>query len=342
MKIKKRKLISWISLVFLLASFFAVLGCEKGKATEDKGEKKIVLAASTWDSAKVNAEIISYLIKNGFGYQTEMVTASSMIELTEHAKGEIDIRPENWTKTYGNEYFDAVKKGDIIEVNEILKENTQGLYIPRYMVEGDTARGIKPITPDLRKLSDIFKYKDIFEDSEDPKKGRIYGAPNDWSTNAILEPKLKNYGLDKAFNLFMPGSGPALDAAIASAYEKGVPIIAYYWEPTWLLGMYDMVLLEEPPFEQAKWDAKTYDCAFPADKVTITVHKDLPNSAPEVIELLKKYSMNSSDMNAILANMQKNNLEADAAALLFLKDNISIWSKWVPQNIADKVIAEIK
>ena len=63
----------------------------------------------------------------------------------------------------------------------------------------------------------------------------------------ILHKKYLHYGLDDNFIYFRPGSDAALATAITSAYDKGEPIAAYYWEPTWLLGMYDMVLLEDEP-----------------------------------------------------------------------------------------------
>jgi len=342
MNTKNRKRLFTAVLVMMLAVSLVAVGCSNSGGTKEPAKKKIVLAGSTWESAKVNAEIMAFIITNGYGYETEIVSASSMIELVEHGKGGIDIRAENWTKSYGDEYYEPVKNGSILEVNEILKENAQGLYIPRYMIEGDAARGIAAATPGLQKLTDLPKYWEVLKDPEDPKKGRIYGAPNDWSTNAILVPMLKNLKVDQAFNLFMPGSGTALDAAIAGAYEKGQPIVAYYWEPTWLLGMYDMVKLEMPAFDQAKWDAKSYDCDFPADKVTITVHKDLPPAAPDIVDMLKKYTMTSSEMNSVLAYMQKNNAEPKATAIKYLQDNADTWSKWISKEAADKVAVALK
>ena len=47
--------------------------------------------------------------------------------------------------------------------------------------------------------------------------------------------KLKTYDMYEFYNYFSPGSDSALSAVIAGAYEKGEPIVAYYWEPTWLM-----------------------------------------------------------------------------------------------------------
>jgi ABC-type proline/glycine betaine transport system substrate-binding protein len=53
--------------------------------------------------------------------------------------------------------------------------------------------------------------------------------------------KFAFYGLNENFNYIDPGSGTTLAASISAACEKGEPIVAYYWEPTWIMGKYDLV-----------------------------------------------------------------------------------------------------
>ena len=336
--IKNKRRLLTICIVLIGMGLLA-FGCGK-EETKSAKEEILTIAGSTWDSAKVNAEIFAFIAKNGYGYNTDIIMASSMIELQQHAKGDVDVRIENWTKTYGDEYYGPVKNGDLIEVNEILKENMQGLYVPTVIIKGDPQKGIKPLAPDLKSVFDLPKYWQLFKDPEDPKKGRIYGAPETWSTNKILEPKMKNYKLEKTFNLFKPGSDMALATAIAAATEKGEPLVAYYWEPTWLLGKYDLTKLEEPPFDEEKWN--TYNCEFPADRVTVTVHKHLLETAPDVVEVLKNFEMTSQKMNELLAYMQDNNTEPKDAALWYLKNNKDIWSKWVSKEAVEKINSALK
>ncbi|MFZ7103338.1 MAG: ABC transporter substrate-binding protein [Peptococcaceae bacterium] len=344
----KRKYV-WIVLLLFAFTVLAAAGCGTSESEGDKNdnnaqaEKKkemIVIAGSTWDSSQVNAQIASFIIKNGFSYKTDIILASSEVELQSIAKGDLDIRIENWTKSYGEEYFGPIEDGTVVEVAEILKENMQGLYVPTYVIKGDSDRGIEPFAPDLQEVADLEKYWELFKDPEDPSKGRIVGAPTTWSTDKILPVKIENYGLDEYYNYFRPGSGPALDSAIAAAVKKGEPVVAYYWEPTWLMGKYDMTLLAEPEYTEEKWN-DNFNCAFPADKVTVTVHKSMLEDAPEVVELLEKFEMTSSKMNEILAYMQDNEAESEDAAIWYLENNKDIWTKWVPEDVAGKVEAAL-
>jgi glycine betaine/proline transport system substrate-binding protein len=340
MKLLKNNKALLVLVVFLLALSLLGVGCQKDTNTgegEVQKKEKITIAESTWDSAMVNAEIAKYILENGYDYTVELISASSMIELQSHAQGEIDVRLENWTKTYGEEYFKPLEEGTIVEINEILTGNEQALYVPTYVIKGDADRGIDPMAPDLKSVFDLPKYWELFKDPEDASKGRIVGAPNTWSTNQQLEPKMVNYGLDKNYNLFFPGSGTALATSIASAYEKGEPVIAYYWGPTWVLGKYDLTALEEPEYTKEAWEEENYNCEFPPDVVTITVYKDLFDQAPDVVELLKKFEMSSPKMNEILAYMNTNDADPQEAAIWYLENNEDIWTNWIPQEIVEKV-----
>ena len=75
-----------------------------------------------------------------------------------------------------------------------------------------------------------------------------------WGAEVINSKKLKAYGLEGEFTNFRPGTGAALSAAIASAYKRKKPVLYYYWGPTWVLGKYDGVMLEEPKYDEKVWD----------------------------------------------------------------------------------------
>ena len=76
-----------------------------------------------------------------------------------------------------------------------------------------------------------------------------------WSKSEQKNNLLKNIVnyLDKYYTNFVPGSGGALDAAIAGAFKKGKPVFSYYWTPTGLMGKVDLVQLKEPAYDNKCW-----------------------------------------------------------------------------------------
>jgi len=83
----------------------------------------------------------------------------------------------------------------------------------------------------------------LFSDPENPSMGRMTSCIGGWTCYTINLVKQKAYGLDKYYTNFDPGSGGALDAAIAGAFAKKQPIFTYYWAPTGLMGKVDLVRL---------------------------------------------------------------------------------------------------
>ena len=213
--------------------------------------------------------------------------------------------------------------------------------MPRYVVEGDKDRGIKPMAPDLKSVSDLPKYWKLFKDPEDPSMGIFYSCIPGWTCARVNDQKFEAYGIEGQYNIMQPGSGAALAASMETAYKRKKPWLGYYWAPTWVLGKLDMYQLEEPAFDQKIWDT-TKACSYPAVKCDILVHKKLPEQAPEVIEMLKKYETTLEINNKFLAYMKDNKAETDDAAQWFLKEYESLWTQWVPADVAAKVKAAMK
>jgi glycine betaine/proline transport system substrate-binding protein len=243
---------------------------------------------------------------------------------------------EAWTDNILDVYKPGIENGEIVELSINYDDNAQGLYVPTYIIKGDKERGIEPLAPDLKSIKDLPKYWQVFEDPDNPLKGRIYGAPPNWVSDEILRTKMESYNLKETYDYFNPGSDTSLNTSIVSAYEKGKPWVGYYWDPTWIIGKYDMTLLEDEPYDEAKWE-DGYRTEFPGVKVTVAVNKDMLKKAPDVVEFLKKYKTSTKLNSELLAYMQDNDADMDKTIQWFFTEYEDIWTKWVSEDIANKV-----
>jgi len=299
---------------------------------------KIVFADPGWDSARFHNGVAQTIIEEGYGYPTEVIAGSTAATFLGLIEGDIDVYMEVWTANLGDTYYDPINEGIIIETSINFNDNAQGIYVPTYIIEGDSERGIEALAPDLKEVKDLKDYWELFKDEEEPSKGRVYGSPPGWKVDQILRLKMKSWGLDESYNYFSPGSDSALSAAIVGAYEKGEPIAAYYWEPTWVMGMLDMTLLGDEPYSEEKWaEENGYACEFAPMDIAIAVNKDFYEKAPEIVEFLKNYHTNSAMASSALAYMMETECDTMDAAVWFLKTREDVWTKWVPEEIAEKV-----
>ncbi|KUO73003.1 MAG: ABC transporter substrate-binding protein [Desulfosporosinus sp. BRH_c37] len=341
MRKSKRQLIAWIGFLILVLAV-GLVGCGATTTETTKEEKPtLVLADPGWDSVQFNNSVVQFIAEKGYGYKTEVISGSTPITFAAFIKGDIDIYSEIWTDNIKEKYDKAIKDGAIKAISVNFDDNAQGLYVPTYLIKGNPAKGIKPLAPDLKSIKDLPKYWELFKDQEVPTKGRIYGAPPGWEVDKILQTKIKNYGLDTTYNYFSPGSDAALSTSLAKAYEEGKPWLGYYWEPTWIMGKYDMTLLTDVPFDEALWN-DGYKCEFAPSIVTVGVSKGMETKAPDVVEFLSHYKTSNTLLNEALAYMQDNKADVDQTAIWFLKNHTDLWTPWVPSEVADKVKAALK
>ncbi len=286
----------------------------------------VTFADVGWDSIRFHNAVAGVIAESAFGYTWEEISGSTPITLEGLMSGDIDVHMEMWTDNLAT-YKDDIAAGRMKELSVNFDDNAQGLYVPRYVIEGDSARGIKPVAPDLKTVEDLKKYADIFPDPEDPGKGRIFGGLPGWEVTTVMEKKVQYYGLDQMYNYVLPGSDAAMSAAFVSAWDKGAPIVAYYWEPTWLMGMYDFVLLDDAPYDAATYlEGKT---ACPSTRVTICVSNDFAASNPDFCAFLSKYKTSSALINEALAHMQTTGDDYTATAKWFLKQHTELVEAWL-------------
>ena len=298
----------------------------------------LTFAEVGWDSIRFHNAVAGTIAESAFGYTWEEISGSTPITTEALMSGDIDVHMEMWTDNLAT-YKDDIAQGRMQELSVNFDDNAQGLYVPRYVIEGDSARGIEPVAPDLKTVEDLKKYASLFSDPEDPGKGRIFGGLPGWEVTTIMEKKIQYYGLDEMYNYILPGSDAAMSAAFVSAWDKGAPIVAYYWEPTWLMGLYDFVLLEDAPYEpEAYMKGET---ACPATTVTICVSNDFKASNPEFCEFLSKYRTSSALTSEALAHMQETGDDYVATAKWFLKQHPELVDQWLTSEQAEKVRAAL-
>lgn len=331
---KGRKRTSLIVLSIITLISVALVGCT---TDGDSGNgETIIFADAGWDSMRLHNEIAGFIVEHGFGYKTDVLPGSTAATFAGFRNGDIDIYMETWTENLIDVYDEAIEAGDIEEVSINFDDNAQGFYIPTVMVEGDPARGIEPVAPDLKTVEDLKKYWELFKDPEEPSKGRIYGSPPGWEADKIMQAKYETYGLDEYFTYFSPGSDTALSTSLAAAGEKDEPWVGYYWEPTWILGKYNMTLLEEEPYNEEIWN-ENYGTTFPPMPVTVCVYKDFKEKAPDVYSFLENYKTSSQITNEALAYMQEHDTDTDEAAKWFFEEYEELWTSWLSEDVVEKV-----
>ncbi|RVK45905.1 ABC transporter substrate-binding protein, partial [Sinorhizobium meliloti] len=312
--------------------------------------KTVTFAGIDWESGAFITEVMKTILSKGYDCQVDSIPGNSVTLEQATANNDVQIFAEEWLGR-SDVWNKAVEEKKVIAVGKTFVGASEGWFVPDYVVHGDPARNIEAKAPDLKSVSQLTdpKIAEIFADPEEPSKGRFLNCPSGWTCEGVSTAKLEAYKLGETYVNFRPGTGTALDAAITSAYLQGEPILFYYWSPTAILGKFKLIQLEEPAYNEACWKElssangkRDEGCAFPSVDVAYGVNSTFASEAPEIVEILEKATFPLDEVNASLAYMADNKVDATAAAAEFLKTKGDIWSKWVSDEARGKIEAGLK
>ncbi|MEM7693459.1 MAG: ABC transporter substrate-binding protein [Pseudomonadota bacterium] len=312
-------------------------------------DRPVVFAGLDWDSVTFHNAVAGFMLEHGYGCEVDSIPGSTIPLFNGMIRGDIDVTMEVWIPNIKDAWDKATADGDVASVGVSFPDASQAWYVPRYLVEGEDAPA-----PDLKSVADLPKYASLFQDPEDPDKGRFYNCILGWGCEVMNTKKLIAYGLDESFNNFRPGTGGALSSAIESALLRERPIVFYYWGPTWVLGKVgpDLIRLEEPAYDEASWqvladadvDEVTTDTpamAWPDTPADIGVNTEFQEQTPTLMEFFGNYGFTAAIVSESLNFMRENSASAEEAAVEWLKSNEDTWTTWVPADAADRIKAAL-
>ncbi|MFC2056759.1 glycine betaine ABC transporter substrate-binding protein [Chloroflexota bacterium] len=323
-----------VVLIGILSVSTVLMSC--GEAEE---KPTIKLSDLGWGSAHFQSEMAKIIIEEGYDYPVELVPGETIPLFQGLRTGDIDVFLEGWLQNQQEAYDKAMDAGDIVLLGFLNNDNWQsGFVVPTYVIEGDTARGVEPMAPDLKSVFDLDQpeHKELFKNPENPGKGLILNGPVGWECEIAVGEQVVAYGLDDDYDIMNAGSSAGLFASLQGAYTKGEPWIGYLWGPTWIAGALDLTLLEEPAYDKAVWD-ENHNCGWPAVDLFVAGHKDFPDKAPDVADMFSKWELDTATLDEVLAYMNDTGGEPVDAAIWFLKNREAIWTKFVPDDVTQKV-----
>ena len=307
----------------------------------------IKIAELNWQTGSMIAYVDSYILKHGYGHDTEIVpggidaTIPSMI-----TKGSPNIVGEMWVSSLGDEALTALNDGTLIQAGDkgVIIGAGEGWFIAKDIAEKHG----------LNTIEDVLARPDLFPHPEDSSKGGIVICPEGWSCKQTNLNLFKAFDMEaKGWKVLELGSQTGLNAHWEGSVTKGKGAFGYYWTPTVFVGRLDLVgpLPSKIGFagddNWTKCIASQTDelCAnaqatqWPKSKTATIVTPGLDQA---VIDYVSVRSLEGSFTTTMLVWMDDNQATAEDSALHFLNTYPEIWTKWVTPEAATKVTASLK
>lgn len=321
--------------VKLLLSVAAFAGAAPSLAAAECGQ--VSITEMTFSSAIITTEIASFLMEQGYGCKVTRVPSDTIPALTSLAENnEPDIVTELWVNSAGAAYDKLKEDGVITDLTKVLKPGgLEAWWIPTYLAEEH---------PELKTIQGIL-------DNPELVGNRFNNCPDGgWVCNIINRNIARAFGFDKAgIQVYDHGGGETLAASLASAYEAKEPWFGYYWEPTALMGRFDMTMVDIGDVNLEAHEANLIadvvnpqPSAYPPSLVYTVATTRFVDENPEVAELMSNISFDTNEMSALLAWKDKNEASAEEAAAHYLMNNQQVWREWLNDDARKNLSALLK
>ena len=307
---------------------------------------KLVIAEQNWASAELMANVDKIILEEGYGCEVELVPGATMPTFTSmNDKGTPDMNPEQWANAVYTPLKKAVSEKRLIIANQApITGLGEGWWINPAAIEK---------YPQIKNMTamEILEHPEWFPSKEDASKGGFMGCPAGWGC------QLANANLYRAFDmekkgwvLLDPGSAAGLDGSIAKASDSSEPWFGYYWNPTSMVGKYNLQPVDfGVPFAgRDNWDncitLAEQDCASPkptawtkSEVNSIVSANFAKTGGKDVLGYVEKRTYPGPVMNGMLVYMADNQAKGSDAAVEFLIKHEDIWTKWVSSSAAKKI-----
>lgn len=332
----------WKSFLLLFCALVMIGTMVTGCSSEEEEKPTITIGDNMYESNWINNAVAQFIIEEGYGYPTELITVSTPVLQVSLVNGDILVQTELWVENLMDWYTAELAAGSIEQGGVAYAEGgPQFWIIPQWLSD----------EYNIKTIDDMKDNWELFKDPEHPNKGLFVNSITGWQCTAINLVKMEAYGLTDYYNIMSTGSGGALDAALVGPYKQHKAVFGYYWSPTAIMGAYDWYILEEPAYDEAVWNkvlaAKDDDalratlteaCEYPHPPIHGIFNKELKNIAPDIREMLLKYEVGLDRMNATAAWCVENEIQDyELAAVWYLQNYEDVWKTWVTTDAYNKI-----
>ena len=265
------------------------------------GAEKVNIGAPAWTGAQAIAHLVQEIVTSRIGGEATLVPGNNaaIFAAMDAGNGDIDIHPDVWLpnqQSFTDKYVEGTGN---VALSENAYEGKQSFCVSKKFSEANGVTSIFDLArPEIAKLMD----------SDGNGKGEIWiGAPG-WASANVNQVKVRDYGLEP-FMEPIRADQSVMTATVGDSIEKGIGYAFYCYSPHAIWFQHDIVRLEEPAFDAAKYKALQPDqdpnwfenskvmTEDALKQVQIAYSKSLADRAPAVAELVKNIKLTGDDVS---------------------------------------------
>lgn len=290
----------------------------------------IVIGVPNWPSVTVTAKILQNVIQDNLGYEVELQNGTNSIVFEAMDAGSMHIHPEVWLPNQQNLVDQFVTGKGTVTISDKSAGAFQGMCADKATSEQYNVRSIEDLTrPDVAALID----------KDGNGKGDLWIGVTGWQSTNVEKIRAKSYGYDQTMDLRESDDTIAY-AEMDTTVKAGKPWIGFCYAPHYAFALQDLVRLEEPPYDEAKWKVAQPDqdpdwlknseaaVAWPPLDIRVAYATSLENDFPNVAAMLANVQLTTEQLSEMTFALVIEKRDADEYAREWIERNEDLVLGW--------------
>lgn len=291
----------------------------------------VVIGVPNWPSVAVTAEVLKVVLEDNYGLEVELQNGTNPVVFEAMDSGSMHVHPEVWLPNQSNLHNTYVKEKASVSMNPNGIPAFQGMCVTKGTAERTGIKALADLTdPDMAKNFD----------TNGDGLGEIWIGASGWASTNVEKIRAKSYGFDATMELKEMDETLAL-AEVDAAVAKETNIVFFCYTPHHMFALHELVVLEEPAFDAAKWNviqptddpdwlAKS-DAGVAWDLAYLHIHyaSALNDSNPEAAALLSNVKLDTDTVSAMTYALVVEKQDPAEFAKKWVAENSSIVDSWL-------------
>ena len=291
----------------------------------------LVIGVPNWPSVNATAHVLKVIIEDNYGLDVELQNGTNPIVFEAMDSGSMHVHPEVWLPNQANLHDKFVKSRGTVRMNPNGVASFQGMCVTKHTADRHGVSKLSDLTnPDIAQLFD----------TDGNGRGEVWIGAAGWASTNVEKIRAKSYGYDATMELKEMDETLAL-AEVDNAVTQAKPIVFFCYTPHHMFALHELVILDEPKFDAAKWhviqptddpdwlNKSSAPVAWDLAYLHIHYAATLEAEQPEVASLLSKVKFDTDIVSAMTYALVVKKQNPAEFAKQWVADNTSLVERWL-------------
>lgn len=292
---------------------------------------EVNIGVPNWAAAQVMTDIMKTVLSDELGVEVNLVPGTNPVLFEAMDGGSVDVHPDVWMPNQKNLVDKYVNDRGTVVLSDKGYTGQAGTCVTKQTVEKTGVKSVYDLGDP--KIARQF-------DTDGNGKGEIWAGASGWASTTIEKVRFKSFGVAETFDVLEMDEELGL-ARIRAAAESGEPLATMCVKPHAMWKVADLVMLEEPPYEESKWtmvqptddpdwlNKSDIEVAWPPMQVQLAYAKRLEADQKDVADVLSRISFETEEVSDFIYQVGELKREPEDVADAWIEDHPDRVRNWL-------------